>query len=347
MFGDTDRVAEEAASLRLYPLLPERKSVRSDGDAHENFYSKARSTFALRAHLRRVAIVILSAISRTYVPFLLMGLFNRVFPAFASVFFCYAGSKRYADHYSYPSCRRFLLWFPSMIGVFRQGRRWGLICAAPVTEAEFSDPTNARNFDRLFQRIGRIKMLLGVDQLSFAGILPNVLRDRYPQRIRGYDGDRTCEVVRRAVLELRRQHFTDRDHSVVLLGGAGRIGQAVHKRLKADGIDSVVIDSAVPSGPTLKDLGPVSVLLVDVSRHGAIQRYIPELPVGTVVLNEVFPEPNRDVVAQLKSRNIAAYHIAGVKAEVYPSLPHGYRNAVPCCAIHSDEIGELVLTRIA
>ena len=193
----------------------------------------------------------------------------------------------------------------------------------------------------------RIKALLGVDQLSLAGILPNVLRAKYSKTISDVNCDRTPEVVRRAVHEVRRAHFTNRSHNVVLLGGAGRIGRSVQECLKADGINAIVIDSAVPTAPAFKDLGAVSMILVDVSRHGVIQRHIQELPEGTVVLNEVFPEPSRDVVKQLKSRNIAAYHIAGVKAEVFPSLPHGYRNAVPCCAIHSDEIGELVLTRIA
>src|SRR5271163_675201 len=310
MFGDTDRVAEEAASLRLYPLLPERKSARSVGDAHENFYSKARSTFALRAHLRRVAIVILSAISRTYLPFLLMGLFNRVFPVFASVFFCYAGNKRYATHYSYRSCRRFLLWFPSVIGVFRQGQRWGLICAAPVTEAEFIDPKNTPNLGRLLRRLLCVKMLLGVNQMSFAGILPNVLRAKYPQEMVDDDRDLTSEVVRRAVHGLRRKHFGNRNHNVVLLGGAGRIGRAVHARLKADGIEPIVIDSAITTGAALKDVGSLSMILVDVSRHGVIQRYIHELPEGTVVLNEVFPEPSREAVTHLKTRNIMTYHIA-------------------------------------
>ena len=298
-------------------------------------------------HLRRIVIVVLSAVSRTYAPFVLMGVLNRVFPTFVSVFFCYAGNTRYANHYSYPSCRRFLLWFPSTIGVFRQGTRWGLICAAPVTEAEFTDPKNARELSGLLRRMLRIKMLLGVDQLSLAGILPNVLRGRYPQTNDDVDRDRTPEVVRRAVHEVRKEHFTNRDHKVVLLGGAGRIGRAIHERLKADGLDLVIVDSAVTAAPAFKDLGPVSMMLVDVSRHGVIQRYIHELPEGTVILNEVFPEPSRDVVKQLKNRKIVAYHIAGVKAEVYPSLPHGYKNAVPCCAIHSDEIGELVLTRIA
>ena len=309
--------------------------------------ARARRPSSLGDHLRRIAIVLLSAVCRTYVPFVLMGVLNRVFPMFVSVFFCYAGNARYASHYSYPSCRRFLLWFPSAIGVFRQGKRWGLICAAPVTEAEFTDPKNALPLHRLLRRMLRIKMLLGVEQISFAGILPSVLRGKYPQSTDDVDRDRTPEVVRKAVHEVRRKHFTNLHHNVVLLGGAGRIGRAVHERLKEDGIEVAVIDSAVPAAPAFKDLGAVSMILVDVSRPGVIQRHIHELPEGSVVLNEVFPEPSRDVVKQLKIRNIVAYHISGVQAEVYPSLPHGYRNAVPCCAIHSGEIGELVLTRIA
>jgi len=344
-FGNSNHAYDTATALRSCLPVAERESTR--GAAQVAGRSHSWRSFPLQDHLRRVAIVVLSVVCRTYIPFALMGLLNRMFPTFASVFFCYAGNSRYATHYSYSSCRGFLLWFPSMIGVFRQGPRWGLICAAPVTEAEFTNPKNALYLGQLLRRMLRIKMLLGVERVSFAGILPNVLRGRYPQTIRDGDGDRTPEVVRRAVHEVRNKHFAEKDHKVVLLGGAGRIGRAVYECLKADNIDLVVIDSAVTTAPTFKDLGTASLILVDVSRPGVIQRYIQELPEGTVVLNEVFPEPSRDVVQQLKSRNIAAYHIAGVKAVVFPSLPHGYTNAVPCCAIHSDEIGELVLTRIA
>jgi hypothetical protein len=309
--------------------------------------SEVRKAFRTDGHLRRITVVVLSALSRTWIPFILLGALNRVFPTLVSVFFCYAGNARYAAHYSYPSCRRFLLWFPSTIGVFRQGRRWGLICATPVTEAEFTDPSNAANLDLLLRRLSRIKMLLGVEQLSFAGILPTLLRRNKSKSIANLDCDRTSEVVRRAVHEVRRQHFAGRKHTVVLLGGAGRIGQAVHERLEADGVEVAIIDSAVPATAAFKELSAVSMILVDVSRHGVIQRHIHELPEDTVVLNEVFPEPSRDAIWELKSRNIAAYHIAGVKAEAYPSLPHGYKSAVPCCAIHSDYIGEPVLMRIA
>lgn len=309
--------------------------------------SAARPAFDLCGHVRRIAIVVLSAAGRSWLPFILLGLVNRVFPILKSVFFCYAGNAKYASHYSYPSCRGFLLWFPTIIGIFRQGKSWGLICAAPVTEAEFTNSENAKNFLLLLSRLERIKSLLGAEQLSFAGILPSVIQRKWPESITGDLCDRTSEVVRKAVLEVRQQHFDRQHHNVVLLGGAGRIGRAVHEALKADGVDAIVIDSAVANGATFKDLGTASMLLVDVSRHGAIQRHIHELPEGTVVLNEVFPEPSRDVVREFKNKNISVYHIAGVKAEVYPSLPLGYKNAVPCCAIHSGELGEPVLTRLA
>jgi hypothetical protein len=134
---------------------------------------------------------------------------------------------------------------------------------------------------------------------------------------------------------------------VVLLGGAGRIGQALKDRLSRDGIATTVLDHALPGPPaTLKSSG-ISALVVDVSRVGAIDRYIDELPEGTVILNEVFPEPSREVLAEIKNRHFATYHIAGVPANVYPSLPLGYRNALPCCAIHCGEVGDPILERIA
>src|SRR5439155_12027854 len=82
---------------------------------------RMRNPLSVAAHFRRVAVLVVSAICRTWIPFVLMGVMNRLFPTFGSVFFCYAGNERYATHYSYPFSRKFLLWFPSIIGVFRQG----------------------------------------------------------------------------------------------------------------------------------------------------------------------------------------------------------------------------------
>jgi hypothetical protein len=307
---------------------------------------RARRPLSLGLHFRRIAVVFLSVACRTWIPFLLLGALNRLFPVFASVFFCYAGNKRYAGHYSYKSCRNFLIWFPSTIGIFRQGKKWGLICASPVTEAEFTDPKNSVHLNRLLRRLQRIKAILGAYKLSNAGILPTVINRKGPD-FSDLQPDHTPEVVRKAVLQLRDNLFHGQPHKVVLLGGAGRIGRGVQDSLRTCGIDSHVIDPTFPATINLRTLTSQNVLLVDVSRYGVIQRYLEEIPEGTVVLNEVFPEPNNKVLAELRRKNITAYHIAGVPAEVYPSLPLGYAQALPCCAIHSGEIGEPILTRIA
>jgi hypothetical protein len=308
---------------------------------------QTRHSFAVGAHLRRIAIVLSSAACRTWIPFLLLGALNRLLPIFASVFFCYAGNERYARHYGYKSCRNFQLWFPSTIGVFRQGKKWGLICATTVTEAEFTDPRNSVDLGKLLWRLQLMKTILGVDKLSFAGILPTILNRRWPETINDGVRDHTPEVVRMAIHEVRRKHFNGRPHDIVLLGGAGRIGRAVYECLKAHGIDSIVVDPAARATAAFKPQTSASILLVDVSRHGAIQSYVDKMPEGSVVLNEVFPEPSREVLAELANRNIATYHIAGVTADVYPSLPLGYRNALPCCAIHSSDLAEPILKRIA
>lgn len=69
-------------------------------------------------------------------------------------------------------------------------------------------PWTRHALSRLLHRMLRIKTLLGVGQLSFAGILPNVLRGRYPLQAIDMDRDHTPEVVRRAVHELSTNQIT-------------------------------------------------------------------------------------------------------------------------------------------
>ena len=68
---------------------------------------------------------------------------------------------------------------------------------------------------------------------------------------------------------------------------------------------------------------------------------------GMVVLNEVFPRTPRKVVEALSRKGIACWHLSGLAGSIYPPLPHGYENAVPCCAAHAaGETPEVVLTRL-
>jgi hypothetical protein len=221
---------------------------------------------------------------------------------------------------------------------------WGLMCASPVTEAEFSNPANIDKLRRLLGRLALVKQLIGAEKLSLAGVLPTFLSSLGESRSAG--PDYTPEAVRQAIYQVRQKHFGNSPHEIVLLGGAGRIGRDVRQLLVGDGLTSQVIDTATEGCFDLSSTAGTPVLLVDVSRRGVIDGYIDRLPKGSVVLNEVFPEPSRETRVKLRSQGIAAIHIAGVKAAVFPSLPLGYNRALPCCAIHAPRSTELVLVQL-
>ena len=53
-----------------------------------------------RAFLRKLTVLAIALFSQTYIPYLLLGFLNRRAELLRSVFLCYAGSQRYAEHYS-------------------------------------------------------------------------------------------------------------------------------------------------------------------------------------------------------------------------------------------------------
>lgn len=293
-------------------------------------------TYFLR-HVRCLSVMLLTILWWTGIAPALLGLINRRVHFLKSVFYCYAGNLRYANHYCYSWAADFYKWRPSPIGVFRQGGSWGLMCASPVTEREFHDLDNRAALSRMLRRVSRIRHFVGAEHVSFAGVLPSYLQREQLEPADVARQDRTGEVVATAVRQIQAQHFPGVEHDVLLMGGAGKIGREVHALLKESGLEPIVLDPAANSAPyKLTDLREKPALIVDMSRRGVLELCVDELPSNAVFLNEVFPEPPPTTRQRLRARGITAYHLAGVAAEVYPSLPFGYRNAVPCCAMHGD-----------
>ena len=314
-----------------------------------SFRRRSATRLGIGVNVRRIAILLLSLACRTWVPFFLLGLFGRCTRRFGSVFFCYAGNEHYARHYGYSFSKVVVQWFPSPIGFFKQGGEWGIICACHVTEREFMNPSNAANLNLLIGRLERIRKLTGARQLSLAGVLPSFLSRSSEFSNTTCCTDHTPQAVCLAIHSVRQRHFDGSPHRVVLLGGAGRIGKDVCQRLANEGIEAVVLDivAGTNNDLPLDDKTTWPILFVDMSRRDVIERYVPFLPSGSVVLNEVFPEPSRKVLDLIKAQNVSVIHISGVKAEVFPSLPFGYGGALPCCAIHSPNSTELVLTPLS
>ena len=280
---------------------------------------------------RRVVVkslaLALAIASRTYLPYALLGVWNRAFGGWRSVFFCYAGSRNYIASYAAPMAVKLFRWVPSPIGVLTHNGARGLVLAAPVTETEFLDPANARSFRRLQRRLRLIARLTGVEAVNLAGILPGVLRD---DEILDLPDIRAtvAAVVRAAVGELVREL------PIILLGGAGHIGRPTGEALRADGLDVHVVDPRHGRQALPEALDGSPCLLVDVSRRGVIGDYIPQMWPALVVLNETFPRPASAHVDAMTAKGVEVYHLSGVAGSIYPPLPFGYENAVPCCAAH-------------
>lgn len=296
-------------------------------------FGRTKSRFAIR-----VSVLVLAVLCLTRLPYLVVGLWSRITgQGPRSVFFCYAGNRDFVTSYGVGRIAELFLWQASPIGVLRQGGEWGIVLASPVSESDFLDPANRVSFLRLQDRITRIARLSGAREINLAGILPGVVagsghivaRDSRPIVV---------SALAAAIKELTVTRFGGQPPPVILFGGAGRIGTALRHALASDAAPLHVIDPASGASASLSDLrdelvsGPV--LLIDVSRKGALAASADQLWPGCIVLNETFPRPSRALVSRLAGCGIEVWHLSGLAGRVWPELPHGYEGAVPCCAAH-------------
>ncbi len=285
--------------------------------------------------LRRICIGLAALVSRSYVPYLILGLMNRLmrFPIRSS-FLCYAGSARYARHYSSKWMENWFKWLPTPIAVFRQGRGWGIVFATPMTEKDFMSPDNRKNLTGLLSRLEFINKLAGIEKLSLAGTLPSFLTKI------GFSSDasevlsKPVKVIQQAVTHVVDVESLSPDVPVILLGGKGQLGSRLHDQLKSQRTNVYVVDIQDGGKQLPAELFGKCALMIDLSRSHVIKAYIDQMWSELIVINETFPEPTRGVVSALRRKGIKVYHISGVSGLVIPSLPFGYKNAVPCCAIH-------------
>lgn len=281
----------------------------------------------------KTGIVLCAMASLTMVPYVLLGLWNRVFGGWTSVFYCYAGSTQFIDTYAPRFLVRTFRWMPVPIGVLKHEGTRGVVIASPVSEQQFLDPSNNVAFQKLQRRIRRIAWLIGARRVSLTGIMPSaVVKDgilNLPD---------TRPIVQRAVgaavSRIVRERFDEDYPPILLIGGAGHVGVPIASSLKAAGATVHVIDPRESKTTVPQHLRGTPCLILDCSRKGVIESYVDQFWPGMVLLNEVFPRPSRKVVGLLSDKGVECWHLSGLAGSIVPPLPHGYENAVPCCAAH-------------
>ena len=284
-------------------------------------------------HLRRLALEVLNLLLNHDLVFSVVGILNKRFNFLESIFLVYPANRKYAEAYAYKRRLDTNQWSPWISGFLVQNGKLTIMFAISATNGHFTDAGSDQNLRMMADRMEEIKNLLGASRKTFAGTLPSIL---FKKRIlrEAPEADLTAEAVNQAI-SLVKVGENLLDTPIVILGGGGFIGRRVLKLLGGESEKVISID-LVP-GKTREDLWPhhlkgQRILVVNITVNNAMSDYIDLMWPGTVVLNEVYPEPKQSVVDSLTVKGCKCYHIVGVHASAFPPFPAAYKGAVPCCA---------------
>lgn len=293
-----------------------------------------------RMHFRRIGIILLNCLFNHVWVYFMVGLVNKyVFDRpIKSIFMLYPANEKYTKAYVYLWYARNMKWEPRLVGILKQNERWGLIFGISATEEDFINPENIGNLKDVEVRLERIKNLLGAGQKTFAGILSGIL---FSKKIVTNPVER--EVTVKAILQALEKIETAENLSVetpvIVLGGEGFIGSALRKAGN-NNFFSFDVGEEKRFFALSKKLRGKSVILLNITRKGALGDYIPFLWPGVVVVNDVYPEPSEKELADIKARGAICYHIIGVRGKAWPGFPQSYAGGIPCCASFWPENGQ-------
>jgi hypothetical protein len=287
--------------------------------------------------LRKVGIEVVNVLVNNAITFFVfkkLGLFQ-------AVFVMYPANASYADHFTFRWRQRRIKFTPFVIGMFTHpsGSRT-LSFAISADENEIRASSSPDELRGLNDRTTAIADTIGAKTVHYAGIIPgrmNFLRvPRSP-----VEQEATKEQVVRAVASIKQKLDLLKVPKVILLGHKGYVGREVFATLLKQGVDVVGVDV----GDTFFAPDEVHVVL-NVTKPEAINRYIDHFNRHTILLNEVYPAPHRDILKQIKERGVSAFHIAGVKSDAFPPFPAAYKGAVPCCGAIPGENYEIVFKEL-
>lgn len=286
---------------------------------------------SLVSHIRRISLELLNIFINHDWLFWLIGIVNKRIGLIESVFLVYPATEKYALSYVYKRRIPRVKWNPWPCGLLWQNWKLGLMFCISATNGQFTDPENAENLRQVAERMEKLRQLFGAKRKTFAGVLPGVL---YYKRIirEAAEADLTAAVVSQAINLVKAKESLAVDTPVIVLGGKGFIGRRVVKLL--DEQNTYSIDSS--DGQNGKDwpnhLRGRRVIVVNITLNNVLKDYIDVIWPGTVVINEVYPDPTPEILERLRIKNCNCYHVVGVKAYAFPSFPAAYRGAIPCCA---------------
>ncbi len=259
------------------------------------------------------------------------------FKIFDAVFVMYPANQRFADHYTFGWRQRLIRWKPFIVGFITHpsGKRT-LSFAISSHLDEVGGQNSPYDLRQFHYRVEKIAELLGGVSTHFAGTLPSRLTELKVNRGKNKRNERVATVdnVVRAIFHVRSQLRHTNLDPIIVLGSKGYIGREVMRCL-GEHLCTVVgvdLEDTFAGGSCMYEFPNRPHLVVNITVPEAVNDYIDGFSAKTVLLNEVFPQPDADVIREINAKGAKAYHLSGVSAIALPSFPFEYQGAVPCCA---------------
>ncbi len=296
-------------------------------------------------HSRRMLLELINFLFNHDWIYWIVGRANKRIGLIESVFMVYPATEAYALHYFYPHMIRRHPWWPGPSGLLWQDGKLTVMFAISAMNGQLVDPENIENLRQVAERMEKIRNLLSAQRKTFAGILPGVLfRNRIIRQ--APEAELTAEVVVQAVDTVKAQESLDRDVPIIVLGGKGFIGRRLIRLLGRQNVYCIDVVDRKDSSDWPNQLCGKPAIVINVSLNQAIKDYLDVIWPGTVVINEVYPEPTPEVLERLSKQGSSCYHVVGIRALALPSFPSAYAGAIPCCAAWPSPDKEVVLQKL-
>lgn len=299
----------------------------------------------IQSHMRRTLLEIINVLGNHDWVFRLFGFVNGYIGIVQSVFLVYPASEKYGLAYAYSRRLRKNVWEPWLTGLLCQNGRCIVMFAISATNEQILNKDNSDGVRHVAERMETISRALGANRKTFAGILPGVLHvkriiDETPE------ADITAAIVSQAVHLVKIKESLGDETPIIVLGGKGFIGRRVVKMLGKSNVHSIDLADGQDKNDWPDYPEEVRAIVVNIATQSALREYIDVVRSGTVIINEVYPEPARDTVNRLVANNCNCYHIAGVDAKAFPSFPSVYGGAIPCCAALPSENMKVTIRKL-
>lgn len=292
-----------------------------------------------KIHFRRIGVILLNAIFGHIWVYALIGFMNKhIFnKPIKSIFMLYPANEKYTKAYVYSWYARSMKWKSRLVGVLEQNGKWGLIFGISATDEDFVRPENLAKLVAVEARLERVRKVIGADQKTFASVLPGIL---FSKGIitNPVERDVTVKAILQALDKIKSVEKLPQDVPVIVLGGEGFIGSALRKAGNGN-FSSLDVGEEEHFLAFSEKLKGKPLILLNVTKKGALSFYTPYLWSEVVVVNEVYPEPSEKELTDIKAMGAICYHIVGVRGKAWPGFPRGYAGGIPCCASFWPEDG--------